>query len=85
MSITLTPDQEARLAMLVAAGDFATVEEAARALLDQKLADLESDQTDDLGWAKPLVDEARTAVERGDVITLEEHRTRTRQLLAKLR
>ena len=37
--ITLTPDQEATLSALVAVGDFASIEAAARALLDERLAE----------------------------------------------
>jgi len=85
MVITLTTDQEARLNALVVSGDFASVEEAARALLDERLAELGRDVDGDLAWAKPLVDEARAAAARGDVLTLEEHRMRNAERLAALR
>ncbi len=39
MTITLTADQEASLRALVTAGNFASIEEAARALLDERLAE----------------------------------------------
>ncbi len=39
---------------------------------------------DDMAWAKPLLDEAREAVARGDVITLEEHRARNAARLGAL-
>ena len=85
MLITLTADQEARLNALVASGDFASVEEAARALMDERLAELGRADDDDMAWAKPLVDEARTAIARGEVMTLEEHRLRNAERLAALR
>ncbi len=82
MIITLKPEQEARLNALVEAGDFASVEEAALQLIDDRIAALAGH--DDLAWAKPLVDEARADIARGDVITLEEHRARNARRLAAL-
>ena len=35
-----------------------------------------------MAWAKPYVDEALAEVERGDVITLEEHEARNEARLA---
>jgi antitoxin ParD1/3/4 len=84
MSITLTSDQEARLSALVISGHFASIEEAARALLDERLAELGRIDDDDMAWAKPLVDEARAAVARGEVMTLEEHRARNAERRAAL-
>jgi len=85
MVITLTADQEARLNALVASGDFASVEEAARALLDESFAELGRAEDDDIAWAKPLVDEPRAAIARREVITLDEHRLRNAERLAALR
>ena len=79
MPITLTPEQETWIKAHVATGDFASVEEAARQLIDDRISELandEGDAPDDMAWAKPLVDEARAAIARGDVLTLEEHRAR---------
>jgi antitoxin ParD1/3/4 len=84
MTITLTPDQEAGLAALVAAGNFASVEEAARVLLDERLAERQI-ENDDFAWAKPLIDQAETDIARGNVLTLEEHRARMTARLAALR
>ena len=39
MTITLKPDQEAWLKSRVASGDFASVEEAARQLIDERIAE----------------------------------------------
>jgi antitoxin ParD1/3/4 len=86
MSITLTPEQETWIKAHVATGDFASVEEAARQLIDDRIAELAHDEEhDDMAWAKPLVDEARADIARGDVLTLEEHRARNAARLAALR
>lgn len=84
MTITLTPDQEASLSALVAAGDFASIEAAARALLDERLAE-RAIEDDDFAWAKPFLDEAEADIAQGDTITLEEHRARNASRLAALR
>ncbi len=85
MSIRLTPEQETWIKAHVATGDFASVEEAARQLIDDRIAEFAHDEggePDDRAWAKPLVDEGVAALERGDVITLEEHRARNAARLA---
>ena len=41
-----------------------------------------AEENDDLAWTKPYVDEALAAVERGEVITLEEHKIRNANRLA---
>jgi antitoxin ParD1/3/4 len=76
MPITLTPEQEAWCIARVAAGDFASVEEAARQLIDERIAERAVEEGNDLAWAKPYVDDARAAVARGDVVTLDEHKSR---------
>jgi antitoxin ParD1/3/4 len=86
MPITLSPKQEAWLEAHVAAGEFASVEEAAPQLISDRRAEIASAESDDdMAWAKPLVDEARAAIARGETITLEEHRTRNAERLAALR
>jgi len=85
MSITLTPEQEIWIKAHVATGAFASVEEAVRQLIDDRIAELageEGSEPDDMAWAKPLVDEARADIARGDVLTLEEHRARNAARLA---
>ena len=69
----------------VARGDFASVEEAARRLIDQALVERALAESDDMAWAKPLVDEALAEVERGEVITLEEHEARNEARLAAMK
>lgn len=85
MPITLTPQQEAWLKAHVASGDFASVEEAARQLIDERIAERAAEEGDDLAWAKPYVDEARAAVARGDVVTIDEHKSRNAVRLAAIR
>ncbi len=84
MTITLTADQEARLGALVASGDFASIEEAARALLDERLAEREIED-DDFAWAKPFIDEAEADIARGAVISREEHDASIKALLASMK
>lgn len=76
MTISLTPEQQAWLNAHVARGDFASVEDAARQLIDERIAERALEEGDDLAWAKPYVDEALAAAARGDVLTREEHRAR---------
>ena len=83
MTITLHPKQEAWLQARVASGDFASVEAAAQQLLDERIAEFELDQ-DDMAWAKPCVDEGLAALERGEFITLDEHRARNAERLAAM-
>ncbi|ARN82751.1 hypothetical protein [Methylocystis bryophila] len=83
MRIRLTPEQESSLQVYVEGGRFASVEAAARQLIDVGLMELDA-ETDDLAWAKPLVDEAREAVARGEVVTLEDHRAHIAKLLSTL-
>ena len=84
MNVSLTPEQRAWLATHVARGEFASVEEAARQLLDERIAERAIEE-DDLAWAKPHIDEALAEVERGEFLTLEEHEARMDALLASLK
>ena len=85
MTIRLHPDQEAKLKSRVASGDFASVEEAARRLIDEALVERALEEGDDMAWAKPYFDEALAEVERGEIITLEEHEARNDARLAAMR
>src|SRR6266478_516243 len=84
MSITLTPEQQAWLRAHVERGDFASIEDAVRQLIDKRIAEIAAEENDDLKWAKPYVDEALAKVARGDVITLEEHEARNDARLAAM-
>jgi antitoxin ParD1/3/4 len=81
MLISLTPQQRAWLDVHVARGDFPSVEDAVRQLIDERIAE----ESDDLVWAKPLVDKALAEAERGEFLTLEEHRARNAVRLASFR
>lgn len=85
MTITLDPEQEARIKTRVARGDFASVEDAARQLIDEALVERALEENDDMAWAKPYVDEALAEVERGEEISLEEHKARNVARLLALR
>ena len=85
MTFNLNPEQEARIKTRVAVGDFPSVEEAARQLIDEALVERALEESDDMVWAKPYVDEALAQVERGEVITLEEHEARNDARLAAMR
>ena len=71
MNISLTPDELAWLERKIAEGQFASIEEAAAAAIRDSFAS----ETDDLAWAKPLVDEARASVARGEFLTHDEFKT----------
>jgi antitoxin ParD1/3/4 len=84
MMITLPPELEAWLQAHVAAGDYSSVEEAARQIIADRMAQ-SALESDNMEWAKPLVDEARAGIARGEVITVEEHKARNAARLAALR
>ena len=85
MSITLTPQQRDWIAAHVARGEFASVEDAIRQLVNERIAEREIEENEaGLAWAKPLVDEGLAALERGDVITLDELEARNAARLAAL-
>lgn len=81
MNVTLPPDQLEWLEAQVAAGQFASVDEA----LVVAVADLMAIQDDDLAWAKPHVDQARASAARGDVSTGDEFFKRLDAKLTTLR
>ena len=83
MNITLTGEQESALSSLVAAGDCPSIEEAARALLNERLL-LNEVEEPDLEDTRALLAEAETDIEAGAVMTLEEHRARIEVLLKNL-
>ena len=68
MNINLPPDQEQWLKVQIAHGEYASVEDAVRRMIADRMA-LDGD---DLSWAKPYVDEARAGVARGEVVSLDD-------------
>ena len=88
MTITLPPDQEAWLKRRVESGDFASVEAAAQQLLGERIAELaqgEDGTPDDEAWMKPYIDEGLAALDRGEFVSLEEHKAHNAALLASLK
>ena len=77
MNVKLPPEQQKWLEGQVAAGHFASIDQA----LAAAVADVMSIQGDDLAWAKSYVDQARASVARGDVLSGDEY---LRRLDAKL-
>ncbi len=68
MNINLPPDQEHWLKARIAHGEFASVDDAVRRMIADRMAF----DVDDHAWAKPFVDEAHAAVARGDVVSLDD-------------
>jgi antitoxin ParD1/3/4 len=86
MTITLHPHQEAWLRTRVASGEFASVEEAARQLIDDRIAELADDnERDEMAWAKPYIDEGLAALDRGEFVSLEDHKAQIAALLESLK
>jgi antitoxin ParD1/3/4 len=81
MNVTLPSDQQKWLEAEVAAGRFESIDDA----LAAAVAELMSLDADDLAWAKPYVEQARTSIARGDVISGEEFFKRLDARLDKLR
>jgi antitoxin ParD1/3/4 len=82
MTISLTPEHQAWIDARIERGEFASVEAAVQQLIEERICERELEDLDDMAWAKPLVDEALAEVERGEFITLEEHRARNAARLA---
>jgi len=81
MNINLPREQQEWLEAQVKAGVYRSVDDAlARFVAERMDVDL-----GDLDWAKPLVDEGRAALDRGEGLTLEEHRARIAAKLESLR
>jgi len=81
MHITLPADQEHWLETRIARGEFQSAEDAVRQLIAERMI---VDDTD-LAWARPLVDDARAAVARGETSTLEEAVADIDQVLRSLK
>ena len=80
MNITLPRDQQEWLEAQVRAGAYNSVEDAVASIVaEHMLLDL-----DDLDWAKPLMDEARASIARGEGMSLEEYRARMDKRFGKL-
>jgi antitoxin ParD1/3/4 len=80
MNITLPREQQEWLEAQVRAGAYESVDEALASIVDEHMLI----DVDDLDWAKPLVDEARASIARGEGMTLEEYRARMDKRFGKL-
>jgi Arc/MetJ-type ribon-helix-helix transcriptional regulator len=80
MNIVLPREQKKWREAEVAAGRFAFIDQA----LAAAVADFMADDDGDLSWAKPLVDEARAGIARGEYVELDEFRAEIRETIAKL-
>ena len=81
MNVTLPREQQEWLEAQVKAGVYQSVDDA----LTRFVAEHMELDLDDLDWAKPLLDEARASIARGEGMTLEEHRARIAAKLESLR
>jgi antitoxin ParD1/3/4 len=81
MNIKLPIEQEEWLKAQVAAGCYASLDEA----LAVAVADLMAIHSDELAWAKPYIDQARASVARGDVMSGEEYFKRLNTKLEAIR
>ncbi|MCX7365270.1 MAG: hypothetical protein NTV97_26040 [Alphaproteobacteria bacterium] len=69
MTITLPRDQQEWLEAQVKAGAYDSVDEALASIVAERMIF----DDDDMAWAKPLVDEGRASLARGEGIALDEH------------
>ena len=81
MTITLTPDQDKWLEAQVSAGRYATIDEAARAIIADRMAI----EVEDLSWMKQELDTARAAVAHGHTETFENVQSRLAERINRLR
>lgn len=81
MTITLPREQQEWLEAQVKAGYYDSIDDAVASIITQHMVI----DVDDMAWAKPLVDEGRAAIERGDGLTLEEHLRHIEEKLESLK
>ena len=80
MTITLPREPQEWLGAEVKAGYYDSIEEAVASIVAERMYVA----VDDLAWAKPLVEEALAAADRGEGMTLEEYRARMAERFGKL-
>jgi len=85
MTITITHQQQAWLLDHVSRGEFRSIEDGVRQLLDERMAERAAEDGDDLSWARADVDQARADVAAGRVLTVQEHEARMDALLTSLK
>ena len=80
MNINLPREQREWLEAQVKAGAYESLDDAVASIIAEHM---ELD-IDDLAWAKPLVDEALAAADRGETMTLEEYRAMMTERFGKI-
>ena len=85
MTVSLTPEQHTWLSAHVARGDFASMEDGVRQLLDERIAERAAEAGDDLAWAKNFADEALADVAAGRVMARNQHEARMEAILASIK
>ena len=80
MSISLPRTQQEWLEAQAKAGAYSSLDDAVTGIVSEHM----QFDIDDLAWARPLVDEARAAAERGETMTLEEYRAMIAERFGKL-
>ena len=80
MTINLPRDQQEWLEAQVKAGAYDSVEEAVASIVAERM----HLDVDDMSWARALVDEGRASLERGEGLSLGEHRERIARKVQEL-
>lgn len=80
MNITLPREQQEWLEAQVQAGAYDSIDDAIASIVAQQMVV----EVDDMAWAKPLVDEALAAADRGETMTLDEYRAMMKERFGKL-
>lgn len=81
MNVQLSPEHQRWLEAQVAAGHFASLEQAVAVAI----ADLMAVAEDDMSWAKPLVDSASEELARNEGVSRDETLARIRSVLDRAR
>ena len=81
MNVVLPPEQMEWLRAEVAAGHYASIDEA----LSVAVAELMAARVSDLAWAEPFVKRARESFARGDVISADEFLQRVSRKIETLK
>ena len=80
MTINLPREQQEWLEAQVRAGAYDSVEEAVASIVAERM----HLDVDDMSWARALVDEGRASLERGEDLSLDEHRERIARKVQEL-
>ncbi len=80
MTITLPREQQEWLEAQVKAGAYDSIDEAVASIVAERMhLDI-----DDMSWARALVEEGRASLERGEGLSLAEHRERIARKVEEL-